>query len=152
MIRGNLKNLKNYKGIDPNLDLAISFLENNDIKNLPLGITHIKGDEVYINVMEIETKDETLVNYEIHKNHFDIFIPILGTEKVLIGDFLYKNPTEYNAESDIFFADTETVSTNILKESDFILCYTNEPHKPSLSVAGPSMLKKAVVKVLQLPR
>lgn len=152
MIQGSLKSLKNYKGIDSNLDFAISYLEENDIKNLPLGITHIKGDDVYINVMELDTKDESQVDYEIHKNHFDIFIPLAGTEKVLIGNPDYSNPSEYNSESDTFFADTETVSTNIITESQFILCFTGDPHKPGLAIEKPSKLKKAVVKVLQSPR
>lgn len=150
MIYGKLGEIKNYLGINPNLDIAIDFILNNDLTALPLGITNIKGQEVLINVMEIETKNSNDVNFEVHKNHFDIFIPIQGNEKVEIGNSDYKNPSDYNEESDIFFVDTATVSTCNLDESNFIIAYCNEPHKPSLAVESPKFLKKAVLKVLYL--
>lgn len=149
MIYGKLSNIKDYKGINENLDTAIDFLLTQNLSTLPPGITNIKGDDIYINVMEIETKDESQVEFEVHKNHFDVFIPIIGSEKVLIGDSDYNNPTEYNEESDIFFVKTNTVNTAIVTEGHFILCYTNEPHKPSLAVECSSKLKKAVVKILK---
>lgn len=149
MIYGKLTNLSDYKGINTNLDIAIDFILENDLNTLPLGITRVKGEDVFINVMVTDTKDSNVVDYEVHKNHFDIFIPLLGMEKVEIGDEDFRDPTEYNEASDIFFVNTHTVSTCILDESNFIIVYSNEPHKPSLAVSTPGSLKKAVVKILK---
>lgn len=149
MIYGKLDEIKNYIGINSNLDIAINYILNNDINSLPLGITNIKGQDILINIMEIETRTSDNANFEVHKNHFDIFIPIIGKEKVEIGNSNYENPSDYNEESDIFFVNTNSVSTCILDESNFIIAHFGEPHKPSLAVDKPEFLKKAVLKILK---
>ena len=48
MIVGKLKDLKRYKGIHPNIDEAIDYVLNNDLKALPKGKT-VVSENVYIN-------------------------------------------------------------------------------------------------------
>lgn len=148
MIYDKLSNLKNYIGMNENLDTAINYIMKNDLKSLPLGRTVVDGDKVYINVMEIETKDSSEVKFEVHKKYFDIHIDLIGKEKLEIGD-LNAGCTEYDEEGDCCFSDTTTVNTSLLDETSFCLCYTLEPHKPGTAIAGAAKLKKAVVKVLK---
>ena len=74
MIYDELKNIARYKGISLYLDKAIEFLEKTDLASLPIGRTEIFQEKVFANVMEAQAKEETEVEFEIHKRFMDIQI------------------------------------------------------------------------------
>ena len=71
MILDLLENLKSYEALNPHFSKVISFIENADLANLPLGRNEICGEVVYANVMEAmpKTKDEAFV--EIHRRYIE---------------------------------------------------------------------------------
>lgn len=84
MIYDKITNIGRYKGISHWLDIAVAFIEENDLAGLPDGRTAISGDDVFANVMEAEAGGGA-GRYEIHKRYMDIQIDIEGTEIIRIG-------------------------------------------------------------------
>ena len=71
MIYDKLSNVTHYKGISENLDIALTFLSDCDLNTLPLGKTAIKGNDVFINVMEANAGPLEERRFEIHKNYLE---------------------------------------------------------------------------------
>ena len=80
MIFDEIRNIGQYQGISKNLDTAIAFLQKTDVTTLPVGKTEIDGDNVFITVMEVVTKDKEELRFEYHKEYMDIQMDIEGTE------------------------------------------------------------------------
>ena len=56
MIFDRLENLNQYTGLFEHLDTAIDYIESHDLSLLPPGRTNIDGENVYVNVFELEPK------------------------------------------------------------------------------------------------
>ncbi len=147
MIYDKLTNLHMYKGISPNLDTAIAYLNTHDPSALPMGRTEVAGSQVYINVMDAAAAPEAERGYEIHKNYMDIQIDLSGTEIIEIGDGAAMKVLDYNEETDFGRAECPTLTSCIMGPGNFIVCMANEPHKPGIAAGENRTLKKCVVKV-----
>ena len=60
MIFCKLDRLGRYCGLSPHLDAAIRFLEEQDLRALPMGRTAIDGENVYVNRFDYETGPEAI--------------------------------------------------------------------------------------------
>ena len=85
MIYDKIKNIDLYKGLYPNLDIAIDYIKKGEYVNLPLGKQDIVGKDVWVNVIEIEGKDVATTPFEIHKKYLDIHVDITGNELIETG-------------------------------------------------------------------
>lgn len=146
MIYDKITNIGRYKGISHWLDIAVSFIEKNDLAGLPDGRTAISGDDVFANVMEAEAGGGA-GSYEIHKRYMDIQIDIEGTEIIRIGSPLKGAAGEFNAETDFGTIECEEASSCIMGEGRFIICMAGEPHMPGVAALPDRHLKKCVIKV-----
>lgn len=147
MIYDKLSNLSLYQGLNENLDKAIQYITTHNLNDLPLGKTVIDGDLVYINVMETKSQPLEERSFEIHKNYMDIQIDLIGIERVDTGDYHKVTIENYNQDSDVATAESDTLAGCILGPGNFIICMANEPHKPNIAVTEDTFLKKAVCKV-----
>ncbi len=147
MIYDELKNIARYKGISLYLDKAIEFLEKTDLASLPIGKTEIFQEKVFANVMEAQAKEETEVEFEIHKRFMDIQIDIEGTECIQIGLNAKTDSALYNAETDFGTVMCQKSADCIMGAGRFIICMKEEPHKPSIVAKEDRNLKKCVIKV-----
>lgn len=147
MIYDKLSNLSLYQGLNENLDKAIQYITTHNLNDLPLGKTVIDGDLVYINVMETKSQPLEERSFEIHKNYMDIQMDLIGIERVDTGDYHKVTIENYNQDSDVATAESDTLAGCILGPGNFIICMANEPHKPNIAVTEDTFLKKAVCKV-----
>lgn len=148
MIYDRLDNIERYKGIHPNLDQGIDFLLKTELKTLPLGKTVIDGEKVFINVMEATLNDADTLEYEFHQKYLDIQIDLTGEEKISIGFLPNFDTSVYEASSDFGTVTCQTELCLPLGENRFIICMTNEPHKPGIRSNQGATVKKGVVKIL----
>ena len=148
MIYDELKNISKYRGISANLDPAIAFMEESILSELPMGKTVIDGEKVFINVMEADAKEREEIAFEIHKRYMDIQIDIEGTEAIEIGEYLPGVKEQYDERTDFGTVDCSNAFYCIMGEGRFIICMTDEPHRPGIRAVTDSYLKKCVVKVL----
>ena len=80
MIKGKIKDLNKYKGLNANLDKAIDFILSNDVLSLEHGRNEIDGDNVFINRFSYTCKKEEDCFLEGHKDYLDIHLVLEGQE------------------------------------------------------------------------
>lgn len=148
MIYDSLANIKRYKGLHKNLDQGIDFLLKTDLSTLPLGKTVIDGEKVFINVMEATLNEATTLEYEFHQKYLDIQIDLVGEEKIGIGYLPDLATSVYDASSDFGTVTCQKEVYLPLGANRFIICMTNEPHKPGIRSNQGATVKKGVVKIL----
>ncbi len=126
------------------LHKAIDYINSHDLKSLPLGKTVI-DDDIYINVMEPETKMENI--YEAHREYIDIHYMIDGEEEIAIAPVEDMEVTEeYNSENDCVLGKAEG-ERHTIRSGQYCITFTSEAHSPCLCVTKPMKIKKAVFKV-----
>ncbi len=147
MIYDTTENINQYRGLFENLDIAIDYIENNDISELPLGRTDIDGDNVFVNIMEVETQPSSEKNFEVHSKYMDLQMDIKGTEicEVSLGDITELEP--YSDETDCAILDCELSAALVMGEGRFAVFMVEEPHKPNVRAEGFINVKKAVFKI-----
>lgn len=147
MIYGKTDDLNTYKGIHPNLDKAIEYIQTHDLKQLSPGRTVIDSDNVYINVMDASLIKENEGIYEAHRQYLDLHIDIDGTEKVLFCDHVTENITKvYSKEDDYELLNGVKTSECCLDSNHYAICMLKEPHKPCVS-DNSGKIRKAVFKI-----
>ncbi|OGX07879.1 MAG: hypothetical protein A2Z88_00400, partial [Omnitrophica WOR_2 bacterium GWA2_47_8] len=103
MIFDHHSKLSNYRQI-PHIDLVVNFLKKENLKALPTGEIKIKGDDLFVKVMEYEPKPEAENKFEAHRKYADIQVLVEGTEKMQVT---YKEGlreiTAYDSDNDYQF-------------------------------------------------
>ncbi len=149
MIKNSLKYTKIYENLSENMKIGLEYLKNNDLTNVENGKYEIKGEEVYINIQDYNSKPLNEGKWEAHRKYADIQFIIKGSEKIGVGDISEFTTSEtYDAERDLEFLQTKNPQDFLtLKENDFVILYPQDVHMPQICVNTPSYVKKAVVKV-----
>ena len=62
-----------YKGLHPNLDKAIDWLNSHTLDALENGKTIIDGENVFVNVMDADLRDADGAAFEYHRRYADIW-------------------------------------------------------------------------------
>ncbi len=124
---------------------AIDYLNSHDISTLPDGKTVI-DDDIYINVMEADTKIENI--FEAHREYIDIHYIIEGEEKILTAPVEKMTVTrEYSPESDSILGTADTADEHVIRKGQYCITMPGEAHSPCRSVTAPRHIRKAVFKV-----
>ena len=69
-----------YKGLHPNLDKAIDWLNSHTLDALENGKTIIDGENVFVNVMDADLRDADGAAFEYHRRYADLQIDLNGSE------------------------------------------------------------------------
>ena len=70
-----------YKGLHPNLDTAIEWLNSHTLDALENGKTIIDGENVFVNVMDADLRDADGAAFEYHRRYADLQIDLTGSWK-----------------------------------------------------------------------
>lgn len=103
-------NLHRYLGISAELDKAIDYLKKTNLQSIPLGLTKIDGEAVYVNCFEYSTVPQADAMWEGHRNYADIHVVLSGQEKIGVSDACVLTKTTENLEDD-FVGYTGAVQT-----------------------------------------
>lgn len=144
MILDNLSGLSVYVALNPLFEEVVKFLKDNDLAALPLGKHSIKGDDVFVNVMESKGKTVDEARVESHQKMIDIQVLLDGRERqgYVSGETLSQD--DYNAEKDICFHQEKATSFVDLLPGQMAIYFPLEGHQPCISDAP---MRKAVFKV-----
>lgn len=147
MIIDTLSNAPRYYNLHPNFKEAFDYIEQNDITELPDGMTTLSdGLRVIVNTGNGNNKEEALKFFECHDKHIDIQICVKGLEI-----FAWK-PREkckqpngdYTIEKDVrFWYDTPDTYFK-LTNNQFAILYPEDCHA---SMMGEGEIKKIIFKV-----
>jgi YhcH/YjgK/YiaL family protein len=134
-----------YKGLHPNLDKAIDWLNSHTLDALENGKTIIDGENVFVNVMDADLRDADGAAFEYHRRYADLQIDITGGEGWGYTNEPGEEVGEYTV--DCGFQDSASVVSGALGEGRFVLFFPTELHKPGLVQDGCANVRKAVVKI-----
>lgn len=145
MIVDTLNNLSLYKGIHPNLDTAIDYLQTHDLSSLPMGKNIIDGENVFVSIVNETLRTPEEASYEYHRLYADIQINIEGEES---WEFSTEGTKDsFDVDRDLGFASCTTYIKGDLRENRFAIFLPCEFHKPTLVYGTCTQVKKAIVKV-----
>jgi len=147
MILDKIENAENYYSFSNNLKKGFEFIQNTNLKSLPVGKHEVSGDEVFALVSEYESKPHADCKPESHKIYADIQFIVSGKE--FIGYVPLNGQIEtipYIQEKDIAFFNEETTQL-LLQEGMFAVFFPQDIHRPCMQIDGSEKVKKVVVKV-----
>jgi len=125
---------------------ALEFVASGKLEELEPGKHILDGDNLYVNIVEIDLKKMEDARLEAHDRYIDIQIPLSGPESygVMPRSACGKVAVPYNPEKDVLFFEgvaTECVSA----QPGGILVFTPDiAHAPGV---GEGKLRKAIFKV-----
>ena len=100
MIYDKTENAQRYMGISRNLDRALRYMTETDLAQMEDGRHEIEGDEVFVNIMQADTKADKK-EYEFHEEYYDIQIDLSGREDILFAQEFQEITKPYSGNGDI---------------------------------------------------
>ena len=151
MICDALENLNRYRGLHKNLETAIDYLTAyhvaHDLSDLPLGRTEVDGENVFINVMDVDLKRPADAKLEIHDRYLDIQVLVRG-EREAFGwsqrDRVTRPLGAFDVQKDIRFYDDVPQTYYTLRPGQFTVLFPEDGHAP---MVGEGTVRKIIVKV-----
>lgn len=129
---------------------ALIFLRETDFSQLKTGRYPIKGDLIYAQVLDLETKPKSEILPEIHHHYLDVQYLYSGNERIGFAiDFGTNNVAiEYDPERDIqYYQDVLFENELVMQAGNFAVFFPNDIHRPGCSDGNPSSIRKIVVKI-----
>ena len=146
MILDNLSGLSAYVALNPLFNEVIEFLKGHDLAALPVGKHKIKGDDVFVNIMDVQGKTPEEARMETHQKMIDIQIPISCAETFGYTPLCNLPDFEYNAEKDITkYGDTMAQTYVTVNPGQMAIFFPQDGHAPCIS--DDAEIKKAIFKV-----
>ena len=145
MIIDSLTQADKYISLHKDFKLVFDYLKENDISEMACGSYKLRGDEVFFNLQEYETK--SVQKLEAHKKYIDIQVVAVGEE--YMGYTNIENTTvseEYDEKRDVMFLNG-SVDKVKADNKTFLIFYPEDAHMPALSVEEPKKVKKAIFKI-----
>ena len=147
MIYTDFSDLSRYYGISQNLDTALRFLQQSDLKALQLGRNDVDGEKVYINCFEYETLPWEKTFFEAHEEYADIHFLISGEENIGISAPEVLRETERDPKTDFIGYKGEVETLCKMTPEKVLIVFPGEAHMVKVQRCGPVAVQKAVVKV-----
>ena len=148
MIYDKICNIDNYLGLNKNIDSALLFIKNNDLKSLPKGKTVIDGDNVFVNHFSYDTvKEDANTLFENHMKYIDLHF-ILSGEEIIAVSFAenLKEVEKISSEDSVIYRGESDMRFPMTKET-FLMVYPGEAHLPKLVYKSRSKIDKLVFKI-----
>ena len=137
-----------YRGIHPNLDLALEHITPEFLASLRDNQrVELKGDLVYCTRFTYETIPQEESFFEAHRRYLDIHIMVEGEERVDMNRPEDLKLTDAQ-EGNYFYAyQWESWHSTVLKPGEFLVVFPGDAHRIKVQVDGPKTVSKAVFKV-----
>lgn len=148
MIYDKICNIENYLGLSKNIDNALLFIKNNDIKSIPKGKTVIDNENVFVNHFEyntVEESEDTL--FENHIDYIDLHVVISGEEFMAVTSTERLNEVKkILSEDSVIYSGNSDVKLPMTNEL-FLMVYPGEAHLPKLIYKNSCEVDKLVFKI-----
>lgn len=137
-----------YRGIHPNLDLALEHINPEFLAALRDNQrVELKGDQVYCTRFTYETIPQEESFFEAHRRYLDIHIMVEGEERVDINRPEDLTLTDAQEGNDFYAYQGESWHSTVLKPGEFLVVFPEDAHRIKVQADGPRTVSKAVFKV-----
>ena len=148
-VKDSLANAGAYADYGAHFAKAVAFLQRKDLMKLPNGRYELDGDDAFAMVQEATLKPWGSGRPEVHREFFDIQLPLSGEEIIGVCRFDPSVPGDFDEEKDIGFYDGVAVEPLTLRPGEFAILHPNTcAHAPCCSEdAAGTPIRKIVIKV-----
>lgn len=148
MLYLDMRNTADYSFLPESVQKAIQFAKSLDLKNMEKGMHELEGQDLFVNIIEYETKDSEDRFWEGHKDYLDMHVPIEGEECIEVSFIDNMNVTGYEKENDFVQAQGPAQIKVFPKNQEALILYPQDIHKTAVKTNGNSeKVKKAVFKI-----
>ena len=147
MICAKLGEAPRYRGIHPNLDLALDHMTPEFLSGLGWDRVCLQGDEVYCTKFTYPTVPDAESFFEAHVRYLDIHIMLEGSERIEIASPARLEQTEATPENDFWAYRGTGEHSLVLSPGEFLIVFPDDAHKLKMLVDTPRTVTKAVFKV-----
>lgn len=151
MIFGHIDNAGELLSLLPApLQTAIRHLQSTDFSALPVGNYDLQGKDIYVQVIDMETKPWSAGRPEVHRQYIDVQHLCRGSEQIGVAVDTGNNPVaaDFLAERDLlFYAGVENESTLRMLPGSFAIFFPGDVHRPGCQIDAPALIRKVVIKV-----
>lgn len=147
MILDSLKNSALYESLHPRFKTVFDYIKSHDLASMECGRHDIDGDNIFVNVQELDLRPQSEARLELHRRYIDIQLLLKGEEE-LFGwsekvDCL-QAAADFDEQKDVqFFTDVPQCFYS-LKVGQFTILYPEDGHAPML---GEGWVKKCIFKI-----
>jgi len=136
-----------YKGIHPNLDLALEHITPAFLSGLGTERVDIRPGEVWCTRFTYETIPDEESFFEAHEKFLDIHLMLDGSERVEIAAPETLEVFRSEPENDFWGYHGQGRHSLILSPGDFLVVFPSDAHKIKMRLDGPQTVTKAVFKI-----
>ena len=127
-----------YRGIHPNLDLALEHITPEFLAALRDNQrVELKGDLVYCTRFTYETIPQEESFFEAHRRYLDIHIMVEGEERVDVNRPEDLKLTDAQEGNDFYAYQGESWHSTVLKPGEFLVVFPGDAHRIKVQVDGP---------------
>ena len=136
-----------YRGIHPNLDLALEHITPEFLASLRDGQrVELQGDQVYCTRFTYETIPQEESFFEAHRRYLDIHIMVEGEERVDVNRPEDLTLTEAQEGNDFYAYQGESWHSAVLRPGAFLVVFPGDAHRIKVQVDGPRTVSKCCSK------
>lgn len=137
----------NYRGIHPNLDLALGHITPEFLASVTEKRQELAGSEVYVTGFAYETLPLEETFFEAHKNYLDIHIMLKGSERVQLAPPETLTGFDQVEANDFYAYRGEAAQSLVLSPGSFLVVFPEDAHRIKICLDKPETVSKAVFKV-----
>lgn len=152
MIFGNIKSNENISSYPKAIQKAIQYLKENDLVNAVPGRYELDGDNMILQILDVETTERCNLRPEVHETYIDV--QFLAKGKELIGCYpdMGDNEVDENlleTRDLIFYKNNENARETHLEmeEGSYAVFYPHDVHIPAIIKDESMVIRKIVIKV-----
>ena len=147
MIYAKNSDAATYRGIHPNLDLALAHITPEFLAQVGYDRVELKGNDVYATRFTYTTVSEEESFFEAHRKYLDIHIMEDGSEGVEIAPPGELQEFERVEDNDFYAYQGRACYGLTLSPGDFLVVFPEDAHRIKMQLDGPQTVSKVVFKV-----
>lgn len=134
MILDKIENAELYYDCVPGLKRVLQFYNDNDLEEFPPCKIRLDADNLFINIDEIQQRDEKQIPLESHRDYIDIQIPLTSTERMGWRPQVdcQSISKEYDEGKDVEFYKDKPLTTISVPKGYFVVFFPSDAHQPGL--------------------
>ncbi len=146
MIIASLQNSDRYISIHPLFKELFAYIKQTDWTSIPLGKIVLKGEDLYINHVDVQGAQKDLQPLEFHNRYIDVHVPLSASETIGWADRvnLHDIETPYQTEQDCGFYKERPEQFFNVAVGMFAVVFPEDAHAPAIASGH---LKKLIAKI-----
>lgn len=146
MILDKIENADLYFESVPGLERFMKFYNDNDFEEFPATKVRLDGDDLFVNIIDLEGKEAKDLPMEAHRDYLDIQVPLTGAETMgyKAQEDCQEVIKEYDEGKDVELYNDEAETLIKVPVGYFVVFFPSDGHRPG--IAPGQKFRKLIVK------